>query len=100
MRLSWRHLTLALLLAKTITKPIKTLQDDALHHAQGRLDHNIDTSRKDEFGALAKSFSDMRDAIHSKISDLAVLNKSYQYFVPHEFIELLEKKEHSGCKIR
>ncbi|MCP4507919.1 MAG: HAMP domain-containing protein, partial [Fuerstiella sp.] len=42
--------------------------------AYGNLEHVIDTSREDELGSLAKSFSDMRDAIRKKVSDLHVLN--------------------------
>ena len=38
------------------------------------MDYQIDTSRRDELGRLARSFADMRDAIHQKIIDLQHLN--------------------------
>jgi signal transduction histidine kinase/CheY-like chemotaxis protein len=53
------------------TRPIKQLTVAAVQIAAGNLDQEFDTNRKDEIGLLARSFSEMRDAIREKISTLA-----------------------------
>lgn len=58
----------------TITEPVKDLEHSARQLARGVLGHEIDTSRKDELGALAISFASMRDSIRKKIDDLHLLN--------------------------
>lgn len=59
---------------KFVAKPLKGLEISADQLAHGNLDYPIDTGRHDEIGALANSFSDMRDSIKRKIDDLHVLN--------------------------
>jgi HAMP domain-containing protein/HPt (histidine-containing phosphotransfer) domain-containing protein len=61
-------------LSRAITSPISRLKESATQLAQGNLDQEIDTSRKDELGSLAQSFADMRDSIRQKIEDLRLLN--------------------------
>lgn len=67
---------IGLLLSRAINNPIMGLKESATQLAQGNLDQYIDTSRQDELGALAQSFSDMRDSIKKKIEDLRVLNST------------------------
>jgi len=67
---------IGLMLSRAITNPIDSLKDSAKELANGHLDHEIDTSRNDELGSLAKSFADMRDSIRKKIGDLRVLNNT------------------------
>ena len=58
---------------RVIKRPINNLKESAAYLAQGQLDQDIDTSREDELGSLAQSFSEMRDAIRKKIDDLQSL---------------------------
>ena len=67
---------IGLMLSRAINNPIESLKDSAQELAKGHLDQEIDTSRDDELGSLAKSFSDMRDSIRKKIGDLRVLNNT------------------------
>lgn len=61
---------------KILKKPIIDLGEHADELAQGNLEVDIDTSRKDELGSLASSFAEMRDAIRNKIKDLGKLNQT------------------------
>ena len=67
-------LTSIVITSRSILSPLNALQHSANRLAQGELDYQIDTSRRDELGRLARSFADMRDAIHQKIIDLQHLN--------------------------
>ncbi len=66
---------LAYPLAIFFIHPILALEKSADQLARGNLTISIDTNRMDEIGSLARSFSNMRDAIRKKIDDLSVLNK-------------------------
>lgn len=84
-------LLIGVLLARAITKPINALKDSAYELAQGKLNVEIDTSRRDELGSLAKSFSDMRDAIVKTFSDLKRLNLTGEALTSmHEPLNVLE----------
>ncbi len=61
---------LNLILSGAILNPILYLRDATRLIARGNLEEEIDMPRKDELGALANSFEEMRDAIKEKISDL------------------------------
>ena len=50
-----------------ITRPIATLTRSAVAMGEGDLNQDIDISRSDEIGVLAKSLSAMRDAITDKV---------------------------------
>jgi HAMP domain-containing protein len=79
------------LLARAVTKPIDALKENAYQLTHGKLNLVIDTSRKDELGSLAQSFSDMRDAIVKKISDLKKLNHSGEKLTSmHDPLKVLE----------
>jgi len=69
---------LNLILSKAILDPIRYLQNATRFIARGNLDEAIDMPRKDELGALAKSFANMRDSIKEKINDLARSNEKLQ----------------------
>lgn len=64
----------ALVATRVIKVPIVRLEESAAALAQGNLEQEIDTSRGDELGSLARSFANMRDAIRKKMADLKVLN--------------------------
>ncbi len=63
------------MMGRIVIRPLTDLKTSANDVAQGNLNQDIDTSRKDEFGDLAKSFVHMRDAVRKKIVDLNLLNK-------------------------
>ena len=52
-------ITLALLITRNISKPLKQLQQATRLIAEGNLDHKIEARRDDEIGALAQSFAHM-----------------------------------------
>ena len=84
-------LAIGLLLAKAITKPIDALKDSAYELAHGKLNVEIDTRRSDELGSLAKSFSDMRDAIVKTFADLNRLNHTGEALTSmHDPLNVLE----------
>lgn len=61
---------------KIVARPLMKLELSAENLAQGNLDQDIDTSRIDEIGSLAKSFAFMRDSIKKKMENLYVLNST------------------------
>lgn len=63
---------------KIIKIPINRLQNEANQLAYGNLEHEIDTSRQDELGNLAKSFAIMRDAIVEKIEMIQQYSRSLE----------------------
>ena len=67
-------LTSIVITSRSILMPLNALQHSANRLAQGELDYQIDTNRRDELGRLARSFADMRDAIRQKMIDLQHLN--------------------------
>jgi len=60
------------------SRPILQLGLGAAEFAKGNLSHEIDTSGKDELGALAKSFVHMRDSIREKIEEVEQYNRQLQ----------------------
>lgn len=60
------------------TQPILQLGLDAAEFAKGNLNHEIDTSSKDELGDLAKSFIHMRNSIREKIEEIEKYNLKLQ----------------------
>lgn len=79
------------ILSRAITKPINALKANAYELSHGHLDQEIDTSRKDELGNLAQSFSDMRDSIKKKIEDLRILNVTGELMTGlHDPLRVLE----------
>ncbi|MCF6187863.1 MAG: ATP-binding protein [Desulfobulbaceae bacterium] len=67
-------LALSVIVAR-FTKPITRLTKFSTAMAQGDLDQNIEFSGSDEVGILARSFSNMRDSIRGKISELEQENR-------------------------
>ncbi len=53
-----------------ISKPILHLSKNCKKVAMGDFNVELDTSRRDEIGSLAKSFADMRDGIREYIAEL------------------------------
>lgn len=84
-------LLIGFLLVRAVTKPIDVLKDSAYQLAHGKLNLEIDTSRKDELGSLAKSFAEMRDSIVKTFSDLTRLNHTGEALTSmHDPLKVLE----------
>ena len=84
-------LIISFFLARSVTKPIDVLKDSAYQLARGKLNLEIDVSRKDELGSLARSFSDMRDSIVKTFSDLNRLNHTGEALTSmHDPLKVLE----------
>lgn len=60
----------SLLITKSITKPVITLNDAAQRVAKGELRVNVDIHSTDEVGQLATSFNAMSDKITQQMEDL------------------------------
>ena len=63
------------LMARSITNPINKLLDSIREITQGNLEEEIDISRNDELGILAKGFLHMKNAVRKQIKDLSQLNQ-------------------------
>jgi signal transduction histidine kinase/CheY-like chemotaxis protein/HAMP domain-containing protein len=63
------------MMGRIVIRPLTDLKTSANYVALGNLNQDIDTSRQDELGDLAKSFVYMRDAVRKKIDDLNLLNE-------------------------
>lgn len=80
------------LLQKQLLEPLFNLRGEAGAIARGNLDQTIaNTDRRDEIGQLAKSFSAMRDAVRTTITDLRKTNLSIERFVPQAFLAIVGK---------
>ncbi|MFA6000799.1 MAG: diguanylate cyclase [Thermoleophilia bacterium] len=62
--------TLGLLLARTITEPLRKLTNATVAGIEGDLGVDIEVKSRDEIGSLASSFSLMQSSIRSNISEL------------------------------
>lgn len=63
-------LGLAMVLARTITRPILALKDGAARFGQGRLDVRLPETSGDELGLLAREFNTMAAALSEKETQL------------------------------
>ncbi len=61
---------LVILINLIVSRPLRQLSNVCEKVASGDFDLEIDVSRDDEIGSLAKSFTDMRDAVKEKINNL------------------------------
>lgn len=73
-----------------VKRPVDSLTKKAIALSQGDLSTEINTTRKDELGTLAKSFAEMREAIRTKIIELEQLNDSLEKRVDDRTKELSE----------
>jgi len=69
-------LVMTWVLNTVIKKPLLVLGAHAARVTTGELEHEIDVSRKDELGNLARSFKEMQGSIRKKIQDLYSLNEA------------------------
>ena len=73
--------------ARYLSKPIQQLKEAALDVANGNLDRELDISRNDEFGSLAKSLNQMAKKLKDDYEKQKTLNKKQNQFfadIAHE----------------
>jgi two-component system sensor histidine kinase VicK len=70
--------TLSVIFARSISKPIRELTQRASDLAHGNLDDIIILDQKDEIGELAGNFEKMRRSLKKLITELNEINKNLE----------------------
>ena len=84
---------LAIYFAKTITRPLSVLQENAKELSEGNLSIDIKTDGHDEIGDLARSFTIMRNSINQLVGDLRVHGEQLEDRVEKRTEELHQARE-------
>jgi PAS domain S-box-containing protein len=66
---------IALIVAKSISDPIQTLQQGTVEIGRGNLDHKVGTNAKDEIGLLGSAFDQMAEKLKSVTASRDDLNR-------------------------
>jgi class 3 adenylate cyclase len=82
-----------------IVKPLYQLNSTAKTFIKGNWFKVLRIERNDEVGQLTDSFNKMAEHIRKLIRNLKRLNRSYERFVPKEFIGLLQKESVTDVKV-
>ena len=83
---------ISVLLARSISRPVKVLTQRASELAQGNLDDNIVLDQKDEIGILAENFERMRLSIKKLITELNEINKTLEQKVIERTLKIEQQK--------
>ena len=80
--------------SKWIVQPILRLNKAAKKLSGGDWDQSqsLPVGRSDELGELARSFDSMSKQLKQSFETLEELNTAYSRFVPHQFLQFLNKK--------
>lgn len=80
--------------SKWIVQPILRLNNAAKKLSGGDWDQtqSLPVARSDELGELARSFDSMSKQLKQSFETLEELNTAYSRFVPHQFLQFLNKK--------
>ncbi len=81
-------LTIAYFISRSITSPIKQMQQTAERIAEGNFSNKIKIRSKDELGELAKSLNTMADELQQKIENLRQMDRVRTDFVANVSHEL------------
>lgn len=84
--LSMACLLLAALLARAITGPINAVNQAAQGFATGQLMGRLPMRRRDEIGALARSFRRMQDQITQQLADLQIKQEELEHLAHHDIL--------------
>ncbi|MCU0425006.1 MAG: PAS domain-containing protein [Candidatus Kapabacteria bacterium] len=74
-------LIIALVIARRVSRPIRTLEAAALKVAEGDVTQAVEIRSKDEIGSLASSFNTMVDNIRRSMESVQTLNKTLEFRV-------------------
>ena len=80
--------TSAILISRTITRPLARLSENSRALAKGNLQVRIDTAGGDEIGALARDFEHMRQSLKKVVNELEELNTGLELKVAERTAEL------------
>ena len=83
---------LGLVTARWIVEPILRLNIAAKKLAGGEWEQRLPATRSYELGELAKSFNRMTEQLKESFHNLARINLAYGHFVPHEFLQFLDRE--------
>lgn len=97
----------AVRLNRTITQSVNNLYDATLAIDRGRLDHRIQVRRRDQLGALSRSFNDMAASLERLIleqrqkqrleNELAIAQEVQANLFPHGQVSLPMLELHGVC---
>jgi adenylate cyclase len=76
-------------LAWRLSQPILDLRQSVARIAAGDLGYRVPIERRDELGALARSFNDMSDSLQSSFGQLQQTLESFERFVPDKFLQVI-----------
>jgi adenylate cyclase len=79
----------AYFLAWRLSQPILSLRQSAARIAAGDLSYRVPIERRDELGALARSFNDMSDSLQVSFGRLQQTAESFERFVPEKFLRVI-----------
>jgi hemerythrin-like metal-binding protein len=86
-------LSLSYVLARGITRPLKTLVNMANQISKGKRNIRLKVDSKDETGRLSSAMMLMLYSIKRSETILRETNEAYARFVPNEFLQLLKKEQ-------
>ncbi|MFZ5352375.1 MAG: adenylate/guanylate cyclase domain-containing protein [Bacillota bacterium] len=81
-----------------VLSTIKTLRKGVDEIAAGNWNTVVEVRSNDEIASLCEGFNTMAQFIRDSISEIMKMNKAYFYFVPQQYLQLLNKD--SICDIR
>ncbi len=76
-------------LAWRLSQPILNLRQSAARIAAGDLSYRAPIDRRDELGALARSFNDMSGSLQASFGQLQQTIESFERFVPDKFLQVI-----------
>jgi adenylate cyclase len=76
-------------LAWRLSQPILNLRQSAARIAAGDLSYRVPIERRDELGALARSFNEMSNSLQVSFGRLQQTLESFERFVPEKFLQVI-----------
>ena len=74
-------LLIAFVIARRVSRPLRTLETAALKVAEGDVTQTVNISSRDEIGSLARSFNTMVENIRRSMESTQTLNKTLEFRV-------------------
>ena len=83
---------LSYFVARQFSKPISQLKEGAERVASRDFSFTVDVKARNELGSLADSFNSMVSRIQNYSQSLQRISKSFERFVPHQFLQQMGKR--------